>query len=209
MRRRIVSILMLVGNVGNVGNVGIVTAVSSLRLSFIQMSEDTGSLYIELGTLVGGLVALWLFASSRWVDRWLCSLITWALARYSNIDTHDFTQLLHLKEDYSVNETEVEEDSWLAGRTLRDARLRDEGLIVLGVECGGGSFIGAPPPDTEIRAGDRLLVSGRGQRVAELDRRRGGSVGATAHVEAAHEQEEITQEELERAKRSPAAAGDA
>ncbi len=37
--------------------------------------------------------------------------------------------------------------------------------------CQGNHFIGAPPADAEVRAGDRLTLYGRTPRIAELDRR--------------------------------------
>ncbi len=93
------------------------------------------------------------------------------------------------------------EGDWLAGRALRDTRLADEGVLVLGIECPGGSFIGAPTADTEIRADDQLILYGRVPRIRELDERLAGEAGNRAHQEACAEQGEAAQEELTRAGR--------
>ncbi len=93
------------------------------------------------------------------------------------------------------------EGDWLAGRSLRDTRLADEGVLVLGIECPGGCFIGAPTADTEIRAGDELILYGRVPRIRELDERLVGEAGNRAHRKARAEQGEATQEELARAGR--------
>ena len=57
VRRRIVMWLMLVGNVG------IATAMASLLLSFIDM-KGTEQPWAEMGFLAGGVVVLWLLATS-------------------------------------------------------------------------------------------------------------------------------------------------
>jgi hypothetical protein len=72
----------------------------------------------------------------------------------------------------------VQPGEWLAGRTLAEAGLSNEGILVLGIECPGGQFIGAPAQGTEIRESDRLLLYGRTPRIAEIDRRRPVKEGA-------------------------------
>ena len=46
-------------------------------------------------------------------------------------------------------------------------------------------------PDTELRAGDRLVLYGRTPRIAELDERSSDAAGDQRHVEAVEEQAEI------------------
>jgi hypothetical protein len=68
VRRRIIMLLMLLGNAG------LVTVVSSLILSFVNRPETTGwrgALWLRLLVLGAGLTALWLVAHSRWVDQWM------------------------------------------------------------------------------------------------------------------------------------------
>lgn len=74
IRQRILLLLMLLGNAG------VVTAVSSLILSFINLNQS-GALLWHIPLLVGGLMLLWTFASSRWVDRHLSNLVSKALKR--------------------------------------------------------------------------------------------------------------------------------
>jgi hypothetical protein len=64
VRRRILLMLMLLGNAG------IVTAVSTLIVSFVNI-DRSGSFVLQIVLLVAGLVALWSLASSQWVDRHL------------------------------------------------------------------------------------------------------------------------------------------
>jgi hypothetical protein len=188
VRRRIVMWLMLVGNVG------IMSAMAALILSAIDLrtEQGVGSL---LGVLVGGLVALWAMGSSQLVDRQMCRLIRWAITRFTALDAWDYARLLHVRDDYGVSRFRVDDDSWIAGLSLRDAALGSEGLLVLGIECPGGNFVGAPPADLEVRSGDELIVYGGAGRVEELGCRKVGDDGDRAHAEGANEHAQQLQSE--------------
>jgi hypothetical protein len=194
VRRRIVAWLMLAGNVG------IVTAMSSLLLSFADM-RSSQTAWLLLGVLLAGLMSLLMFSSSAFVDRHLCRAISWALKRFTQIDARDYARLLHLREDYGVSDLRVQSSEWLTGRTLAEAGLSEEGILVLGIECPGGQFIGAPAQDTEIREHDRLLLYGRTPRIAEIDRRRRDGEGERSHQAAVAEHERVSHEERSAAGR--------
>jgi len=194
VRRRIVAWLMLAGNVG------IVTVTSSLLLSFVDMRGSQGA-WLSLGVLMVGLMSLLVVSSSAWVDRYLCRAISWALKRFTQIDARDYARLLHLRDDYGVSDLRVQLGEWLAGRTLAEAGLSKEGILVLGIECPGGEFIGAPSQDTEIRERDRLLLYGRTPRIAEIDCRRSDGDGQRSHHTAVAEHERISHEERSAAGR--------
>jgi hypothetical protein len=194
VRRRIVMWLMLVGNVG------FVTVLSSLLLSLIDLrsSEQANTGIAVLG---GGLLVLIWLSRSAWVDRKLCSFISWALRRYTDLDARDYSRLLHLKDGYGVTELLVFEDDWIAGRQVLESRLDLEGVRILGIECPGGHFLGAPDADVVIRPGDRLMLYGRGARIAELDDRCVGSEGETSHRDAVEEQKQTGEMERDSAGR--------
>ena len=194
VRRRIVMWLMLVGNVG------IVSGMAALLLSAVDLraEQDAGLLLVMLG---GGLLFLWWIGSSRWVDDRMCSLIRWAIERWTTLDARDYTQLLHIGNEYSVSRHRVEEEDWIVGKTLGAAGLMGEGLLVLGIECPGGNFIGAPPADVEVRLGDQIVFYGLATRIAELDSRARGQGGDQAHDVAATSYVERVGEERLRAGR--------
>jgi hypothetical protein len=194
VRRRVVGWLMLVGNVGTVSAMAAVL-VSAIDL---QSSEGVGVL---VAVLAAGLALLWLLGSNAWVDRKMCSLIRFALRHFTSLDTQDYGRLLHLRDEYGVSSMRVDGEHWLAGRTLADSELEAEGLVVLGIECPGGSFVGAPAAAVEIRAGDEIVVYGQAARLAELGTRERGGAGDGAHAEARAEREERVQAERSSAER--------
>ena len=188
VRRRILLVLMLLGNAG------IVTAMSSLILSFIN-PEDSGSMTARMLILVVGVVFLLVAANSRWLDRRLSIIIRWALNRYTNLEIRDYARLLKLTGDYSVTELAVKAGDWLEDRTLGELKLRKEGIIVLGVTRLNGKYIGVPSGDTKIFEGDTLILYGRSSGLQQIDRRVRGVQGDLEHNEASREQAEVAEKE--------------
>lgn len=179
VRRRVVMVLMMVGGAGTV------TVLGALFLSFAN--AEPGQRTMRVVVLLAGLVALWLIARSRWVDRRLSALIARVLERWTDLPARDYAELLHLAGPYAVTELAVEPGDWVAGRSLGELKLRDEGVVVLGISRPDGVYLGAPRFDTEIGEHDTLLVYGRSPRLAELDHRPAGPDGDRRHLEAVAE----------------------
>ena len=162
VRRRIILALMLFGSAG------LVAGVASLAVSFGGADVDQR---LRRGLiLIGGLFVIWRLAMSAWVDRRLSAVIGRAL-RARGYHVRDYAHLLELSGDYEVSELLVEEGDWLVGRPLAELRLRDEGVIVLGVNREEGGYLGVPDGRTRFEAGDTLVLYGRGGRIEELDAR--------------------------------------
>lgn len=191
VRRRIVLALMLVGNAG------IVTAVASLILTFVNQGDDT-SLWLKIAVLITGLLLLWGLSSSAWVDSRLSWVIDKALRRYTSLDVRDYASLMHLIGEYRLVELRVRGGDWLADRTLKESDLRHEGVLVLGVKRAGGTYLGAPSGDTEIRDGDTLILYGRITVLERIDERRRDWRGDLEHHAASAEQARLEAEERER-----------
>jgi K+/H+ antiporter YhaU regulatory subunit KhtT len=201
VRRRIVLLLMLLGNAG------IVTAVSSLILTFIKQGESSQSLMLKVVLLVGGLLALWALAHSRWIDRHLSRLIDATLNRYTRLDVKDYASLMQLVGEYRLAELQVQPDAWMSSRLLADTKLRDEGALVLGIHREDGTYLGAPRGKTEIKPGDKLLLYGRRRALEELDCRKRSEQGDREHEEAVEEQRRVTEEEERKDSESQAKRG--
>jgi K+/H+ antiporter YhaU regulatory subunit KhtT len=193
VRRRIVMFLMLVGNAG------LVTAVSSLILTFIHLGDDDGRLTVRIVLLAAGLVLLWAIGTSQWIDRHLSNAIDKALKRYTRVEVKDYASLIHLAEDYRLVELQVAPGDWLAGKTLGEARLLDEGIVVLGIERVNGTYLGIPKDDVVIEPEDNLIVYGRETELDELDDRRTGKVGDRRHARAVATQRRVREQEHRKA----------
>lgn len=179
-RRRIVLLLMLVGNAG------LATIIATLVLG-LTGEHDAGALVVRIMTLVIGLFVLLVLFRSRRFDHFVTRVITAALRRFTTLEVRDFVQLLDLASDYAVAEVPVESGSWVAERELSELHLPEEGLLVLGVRRRDGTFIGAPRGHTAIHEHDTLVVYGFADVIADLGARKVGFEGDRAHAEFTEE----------------------
>ncbi len=180
VRRRIVLLLMLVGNAG------LATIIATLVVGFAG-EGDTTAVLRRLGILLAGLTLLTLAARSRAIDRLLSRVISAALRQFTKLDVRDYAQLLDLARNYTVAELGVEADSWVAEHRLADLHLPDEGVLVLGIRRSDGTFIGAPRGHSRIHELDTLIVYGYADVLEELSTRRVGMEGDRSHVERTSE----------------------
>lgn len=191
VRRRILMALMLTGNAG------IVTVMASLILGFVN-TTGTADTVVRIAILLGGLLVLLALSMSQWVERKLDVVIHWALERWTDLDVRDYASLFQFSDGYAVSEVLIAADDWVAGKTLQEAALAGEGVLVLGIHHSDGTYVGAPTGESRVRADDRLIVYGRVQHVKELDCRRRGLEGERAHEEAVIEQARVLEEQAEK-----------
>jgi TrkA family protein len=200
VRRRVVMLLMLLGNAG------IVTAMTSLILAFVR-AENQSALGLRLGMLCVGVVMLWLAASSRWLARRMERAILWALRRWTTVEVRDYVSLLRLSGDFAVSEVSVSDGDWVVGRTLAELDLHSEGITILGIQKRPGQYEGVPTGSSMISAGDTLLVYGRTQAIQSLDVRRQGVDGDQRHRQAVLDAVERLRQEQSTTEETDAEAG--
>lgn len=181
VRRRIIMMLMVLGNAG------IVTAISSLIISFVGADTSSG-LWLRIALLTVGLSLLWMLAYSEWIDQRISRIIQAALQRWTDLEIRDYAGLLHLTGDYIVVELNVNPGDWLAEKKLTELKLDIEGILVLGIEKPDTSYVGAPRGETRLEINDRVLLYGKANVLRNLDERRSGAAGNWEHHKAVDEQ---------------------
>ncbi|MGE0432769.1 MAG: TrkA C-terminal domain-containing protein [Planctomycetota bacterium] len=199
VRRKIIMLLMLLGNAG------LATAVASVMLTISSASGEVDPLPVTL-LLVGGIVALWLVSRSKWVEREINLVIAWALRKWTDVDVRDYSALLQLENHYAIAEMLIGSQDYLVGRSLIELRLNRKGVLVLGLRRQGGAWIGAPSGEVIIRDGDTMVVYGRMESIRQLDRRKRDVEGLIAHHKAAAQHQRELREELTREEAGEAAA---
>jgi K+/H+ antiporter YhaU regulatory subunit KhtT len=187
-RRRIIMTLMLVGSVG------LATSIAGILAGTVGRADATDRL-TRAAVLIGGLGLIYAFSASKRVDRRLSAVIGRGLARFTDLDVRDYAALLHVSGEYEVKEMLAVPGAWITGRTLGEIRLRDEGILVLGIVRGDGSYLGVPTKHTRVEPGDTLILYGRDGRFAELTTRQSGAAGDDAHEQAVARQEQISDQE--------------
>ncbi len=177
VRRRVVMLLMLLGNAG------LVTAISSLLLSFVNLT-GTETAWLRATVLAGGLAALWLLTRSRWLDHYTCRLFERVLRRWPSMDVQDYASLLNLTGEFTVAEIDVDEGDWLAEKALRELDLKEEGIIVLAIRREDGDYVGVPSADERFHSGDRVVLYGQDEAVRSLDKRDKNVAGEASREQA-------------------------
>ena len=89
------------------------------------------------------------------------------------------------------------------GQTLSELKLTDEGLLILGIIREDFQYIGVPRGRYEIEPEDRLVIYGKGDRVAALSNREDPIEGKQSHqasVESHEEELKVQDEELDEGK---------
>jgi hypothetical protein len=190
LRRRIIAVVI------RLGNLGLITTISSLVLTFAGPQSE-GQEITRLFILSVSLVVLGLLALSRPLDRLLTRVFRRVLSQRSEFDLtlYDYESLLNLTNGYSVGEVSVDEDSWVAKKSLREASLPQEGIIVLGIQRDDGTYVGAPQAETRICVGDRLLLYGLDEDIADLNDRLANPAGDADREQAVRDQEERVREQ--------------
>lgn len=184
VRRRILMLLMLMGNAG------VITVVSSLVLTFVGAAGPYARI-LRLVLIALGLGLIWLVSASRWLEKYMSRLIKWALNRWGRLDVRDYASLLHLSGEYQVMELKVDADDWLADKCLSELHLRQEGVLVLGIQRQNGKYVGAPKGKTRVCPGDVMILYGRLPILSELDTRRNDISGEFAHQDAVQQQRQV------------------
>ena len=128
------------------------------------------------------------------MDEKLHQFVEWALEKYTGLDLHDYTALLHLAKGYSILEVEVQQGHWLGGHTLAELELSKEGVLVLGIRRQSGDYVGAPTATTKVNFADTLTLYGKLERLEELNRRKTGVAGLYARQAAMDEHEQEREE---------------
>ena len=99
VRRRIIMMLMLLGNAG------IATVVATVILSVANTGRAHWSqslVVIGIGLLIIGAIA-----NSSFIDHHMTRVIEWALRRFTRLDVRDYTALLQLARGFTIVEVKL------------------------------------------------------------------------------------------------------
>lgn len=149
IRRRIVSLLMVIGNLG------LVTVFAALVVSLVQTQGEAHAVMMQLAWLLLGLALLWLLMLNATADRIMCKLIGKFLESTTMLGKRSFNRLVQIGDGYSVCEHSVIPDS------AAESDLAKLGLTVLAVRSKSGEVSAGYPSGGRISAGDTVVLFGR------------------------------------------------
>ncbi len=168
-RRRIASILMVLGNAGLVTLIA--TFANTLRPSylpkieipFIHLVFPAFLLpYIKLVIVIISIYTMYrVFTHTRFTKR-LSQFLRKRLIKSEIIKPVSFEELLVTTGGYGISSIEVEKQNPIVNKSLRKADLRKHDINVLAVERDQGKeMIPNPSAETKILLGDKLICFGK------------------------------------------------
>lgn len=167
VRRRIIRDLIVIGNIG------LTSALATVIVSFVAYDNHWDRVLLKLGAVAVALLLFWALWKLHFLRRAVDWIIMHSLQRVGVVRALDYEILLRAQDGYGVAEFVLEPDHPLVGKSLAQVKLRNQGVVVLGIARAGlndepGVYIGAPHGEAMLLAGDVLTVYGR-----DADVRRG------------------------------------
>jgi hypothetical protein len=160
LRRRIISMLMLIGNLG------LVTVLATVIVSLVDTVEVVRSMVNQLSWIAGMLVLLWIVALNPLADRLMCAFVSRLLKRHSAFPDDAPHLLLQMPAGHNVSEMRVSAEFENDGARLADIFV--SGIRVLGIRRIDGSYESLPDPEMLVRPLEDLLVYGPGAAYAAM-----------------------------------------
>jgi hypothetical protein len=161
-RRKIASVLIMLGYAGVV--TVIASAVRGAEGGFTERGWYTLAWAVILGLL---LVLLYRLFLVQRVSAFIDANIRKSLQGSLGLEPAKWEEILTAAQGWGIVRMEVPDSCFFAGMTLKQSRLRDEGMLVLAIER-GNAVIPSPGPNTAILAGDILLAYGQTDRMEQM-----------------------------------------
>ena len=166
-RRRIIRVLLLMGSAG------VITTVGTLSGVFVSSPEILNSLFSPeylswipinpalflLLVIILVLMGINLMMSVPGMARLVKEIISAVLLQGRLVIPTAYEEIAVNSDDYAVVRLEVTENNPLAGRVVEDTGLAAKEIVVLSQER-IGETLSYPPPSTQIRVGDMLVLFG-------------------------------------------------
>lgn len=151
-RRRVVRVLMILGNAG------LATVIASAIATFGGSTSASG-LLLRVAALAAVGALIYRLAMARRVNTWLSEWIERRLQQHTDLDHIDFEEILRLDRHRGVASVEVHTGNPVVGQALRDLGLTHNKVLVLAVERQRKLLEGVGA-ETKLESGDRLFCYG-------------------------------------------------
>lgn len=159
LRRRIISILMIVSNAG------MVAVIAGLVSSFLTVTSYWAILRFII--LVIALFLIFKLAThTRWA-RYLSKKIENKLKERFQFEKRTVDRIIDLGEDYGVAEISLHEGSSAVEKTLAASGIGKKEILVLAIERADEKIL-VPKGNHKLHAGDNLICYGRFKEMQEL-----------------------------------------
>lgn len=154
VRRRIVSLLMVIGNLG------VVTVLATVVVSFVHTDGEADAVVTQLLWLLGMLAIAWFLILNKRAEQFMCHWIGRVLESTTFLGTRHFVRLLQVSDGYSVCEHPVADHWRNVDSAIDGSALEKLGLRLLAVHRADGDRVERFSSTSELNEGDALILFG-------------------------------------------------
>jgi hypothetical protein len=158
-RRKVIKILMLLGNAG------IVSIIAMVIVSFTGVPGH--EIFTKLGVIGLVILAIVIISVVRGLDNLVDRFIERRISRFTHFSVSAFSEMLKLADGYGVAEIKLPEGHPIADRRLHEAELRSRDVLILAIKR-GISLIPSPRADEYLKEGDKLVCFGPLKSIASV-----------------------------------------
>ena len=154
VRRRILSLLMIIGNLG------FVTVFATVVVSLVNTDGKLSAVVVQLAWILAGLILLWVLMLNKMADRILCAFISKILQSQTVLGRRHYHRLFQISNGISICEHPINAINHAQAVTLDENEVEKLGLKVLAVRRTDGSVASAFSEFKELLIGDVLVLYG-------------------------------------------------
>jgi len=163
-RRRIATILMILGNAGTVALIATFANSLNPRVPLLKIAlpfiPSAVVPWVNLTIIIGFLFVFYKVSrNSKFVKR-ITSILRKQIVKNEIIDPVSFEELLVASGGYGISQIKVAEGNPLVDKTLIESNLKKHDVLILVIERKGESICN-PPGNTEILPDDLLTCFGK------------------------------------------------
>jgi len=158
-RRRIVTILIILGNAGTV------TVIATLVASFTQVSGYTW-FFIRLAIIIGGIFGLYQLIVRSNVGRRIPTWLQRPLMNRILREAPAVEEIFRMEKDWAISLVTIKRGSKSIGQSVADITAEGD-LEILGIDR-ADTYLTRPDREEEIMVGDRLLVYANRKSVKQI-----------------------------------------
>lgn len=168
-RRRIASVLMVLGNAGLVTMIATIasalnpqnTLLGWLSRSFLPFEiKDWAIRWVNIGIIMLVIYTAYRIFTNKMITNKLTNYLRKKVLKKDFFKPVPFEQLLLMADGYGITRVNVSKSSELIDKTLADSELRKNDITVLAINRDNNTLPN-PPADTKILKSDELFVFGK------------------------------------------------
>lgn len=148
-RRRIVTILIILGNAG------LVTVIATLVASFTQVG-GYGWFFIRLAIIIGGIFGLYQLILRSNVGQQIIDRLQRPIVKRILRESPVIEEVFHVEKDWAISLVTMKGSSKSIGQSVTDITAEGD-IEILGINR-AGAYLVRPGVEDKIAQGDRLLV---------------------------------------------------